>query len=171
MITLRKEKAKDLEAIDLVNNIAFGRKAESKLITALRRTAAFISDLSVIASVDGKIIGHILLYPITINEDDKKHTSLTLAPMSVIPAFHKKSVGKLLVIYSLQAAKDLGYKSVVVLGHPSYYPKFGFEPASKWKIKSPFPAPDEAFMAVELEPGSLKNVKGTVVFPDAFDGL
>jgi len=171
MITLRKEEAKDFQNIAMVNDVAFGRKAESKLIDTLRNTKEFIPDLSAIAEVDGKVIGHILFYPITINEGEKKHISLALAPMSIIPAFHKKSIGKLLVIYGLQAAKNLGHKSVIVLGHPSYYPKFGFEPASKWNIKSPFPAPDEAFLAIELEKGSLEKVAGTVVYPKAFDGL
>ena len=171
MITLRKEEAKDFQNIAMVNDVAFGRKAESKLIDTLRNTKEFIPDLSAIAEVDGKVIGHILFYPITINEGEKKHISLALAPMSIIPAFHKKSIGKLLVIYGLQAAKNLGHKSVIVLGHPSYYPKFGFEPASKWNIKSPFPAPDEAFLAIELEKGSLEKISGTVIYPKAFDGL
>jgi len=171
MITLRKEQEKDLESIAMVNDMAFGRKAESKLIDALRNTTEFIPELSVVAVVDGKVIGHILFYPISIIAGKKKHTSLALAPMSVLPAFHKKSIGKLLVIYGLQVAKDIGRKSVIVLGHPSYYPKFGFEPASKWNIKSPFPAPDEAFLAIELEKGSLEKVSGTVIYPKAFDDL
>ena len=91
--------------------------------------------------------------------------------MSVLPEFQKKSIGKLMVVYALQTAKDIGYDSVVVLGHPSYFPKFGFEPASTWKIKSPFPAPDEAFMAIELKFGSLQEKSGTVEFPAAFDVL
>ena len=171
MITLRKEETEDFESIAMINDRAFGRTAESKLIDTLRNTDVFIPDLSVVAQVDAKVIGHILFYPVTIVKNDRKYTSLQLAPLSVLPEFQKKSIGKLLVLYALQVARDLGHKSVLVLGHPSYFPKFGFEAASKWNIKSPFPAPDEAFMAIELERGSLDNVSGTVEFPEAFDEL
>jgi predicted N-acetyltransferase YhbS len=171
MITLRKEQKKDFDSIAMINDMAFGRKAESKLIDALRNTAEFIPDLSIVAEVNEKVIGHILFYPISIVDGKKKYTSLALAPMSVLPAFRKKSIGKLLVLYGIQTAKDLGHKSVIVLGHPSYYPKFGFERASKWKIKSAFPAPDEAFLAIELKKGCLDKISGTVVYPEAFDAL
>ncbi len=171
MITLRKETEKDYPEIGRVNDLAFVRKAEGRLINTLRNTENYIPELSIIAEYEGQIIGHILFYPVQIHNGDDRHPSLELAPMSVLPEFQKKSIGKLLVVYALQAAKDLGHKSVLVLGHPSYYPKFGFEAASKWNIKSPFPAPDEVFMAIELEPGSLDKVSGTVKFPEAFDGL
>jgi len=171
MITLRNELKKDYPEITKVNDICFGRKAESKLIKELRKASEFKAELSVVALYDNQLVGHILFTPMKIQSEDNSFDTLTLAPMSVLPDFQNKSVGKLLVIYGLQAAKDLGFKSVVVLGHQSYYPKFGFEPASKWEISSPFPAPDEAFMAIELEQNSLANVKGRVVFPTAFNDL
>jgi len=171
MITLRHELKKDYSEITKVNDICFGRKAEGKLIKELRTTPEFQAELSLVALCEKQLVGHILFTPVKIQDGKKSYETLTLAPMSVLPDFQNKSIGKLLVIYGLQVAKDLGFKSVVVLGHQSYYPKFGFEPASKWEISSPFPAPDEAFMAIELEQNSLKNVKGKVVFPTAFDDL
>ena len=171
MITLRKETANDIPEIVMVNDRAFERKAEGKLVDTLRESDLYIPELSIVAEVDGQVIGHILLYPVNIHNEEKVHQSLTLAPMSVLPEYQKKSIGKLLVVYALQVAKDLGHGSVIVLGHPSYYPKFGFDNASKWNIKSPFPAPDGAFMAIELQPGSLDGVSGTVTFPPAFDAL
>ena len=171
MITLRKETPKDYAAIVRVNDLSFGRKAEGKLVNTLRKTESFIPELSIVAEYETQVVGHILLYPVSIRNGEKLYTSLTLAPMSVIPEFQKKSIGKLLVVYGLQVAHDLGHTSAIVLGHPSYYPRFGFEPAKKYGIKSPFPAPDEAFMAIELEPGSLAGISGTVEFPEAFDGL
>lgn len=171
MITIRHETAKDYPGIAKVNDLAFGRKAESKLIETLRNENAFIPELSIITEVDKNIVGHILFFPAKITNEKETHNTLTLAPMSVLPEFHKQSIGKLLVIYGLQTARNLGHKSVVVLGHPSYYPKFGFEPASTWNITSPFPAPDEAFMAIELERGCLEPVSGKVSFPSAFDEL
>jgi putative acetyltransferase len=171
MITLRKETKKDFPEISKVNDIAFGRKAESRLIEQLRKKDEFVAELSIVAEVNEQLAGHILFTPIKIESATESYTTLCLAPMSVLPEFQQKSIGKLLVIQGLQAAKDLGFKSVVVLGHPSFYPKFGFKPASKWEIKSPFPAPDEAFMAIELLPNSLKDIHGKVVFPPEFDDL
>lgn len=171
MITLRKETKKDYPEISKVNDIAFGRKAESKMIIALRKNKEFISELSIVAEINEQLVGHILFTPVKIEADSESFSTLCLAPMSVLPEYQQKSIGKLLVIQGLQVAKDLGYKSVVVLGHPSFYPKFGFQPASKWEIKSPFPAPDEAFMAIELAPDGLKNVQGKVIFPPEFDNL
>lgn len=169
MITLRPEKPKDYSAITKVNDLSFKRKAEGRLIKQLRKREEFVSPLSIVAKMDKQIVGHILFTPVDIEDGDKRHKTLTLAPMSVLPEYQKKSIGKLLVIYGLQKAKELGYKSATVLGHPSYYPKLGFEIASKYGIKSPFPAPDEAFLIIELSNGSLKNVKGTVIFPEEFD--
>ncbi len=169
MITIRSEKPEDFQGIERVNDLSFKRKAEGKLVDEIRKLPEFVSALSIVAEQDEQIVGHLLFLPVVIKQKDKTHSTLTLAPMSVLPDYQKKSVGKLMIIYGLQKAKELGYKSVVVLGHPSYYPKFGFEKASKWKIKSPFPAPDEVFMALELEKGSLDSIQGNVIYPPVFD--
>lgn len=168
-ITIRPETEKDYTCITRVNDLAFKRKAEGKLIEELRKLDNFDSRLSFVAEVDEEIVGHLLFTTVAIDNNDMDHKTLTLAPMSILPEFQKRSVGKLMIIYGLQIAKEAGYGSVVVLGHPSYYPKLGFKPASKWNIKSPFPTPDNAFMAIELFPGSLDNVSGKVIFPSAFD--
>lgn len=169
MITIRPEKPEDFRGIARVNDLAFKRKAEGKLVEEIRTLPEFVPELSIVIEQDSQIVGHILFTPVLVKDGEKSHQMLTLAPMSVLPDYQKTSVGKLLVIYSLQRARELGYKSACVLGHPSYYPKFGFKIASGWNIKSPFPAPDEAFMAIELEKGSLEKVQGTVVFPSVFD--
>lgn len=168
-LTLRSEKTGDYKGISRVNDIAFRRTAEAKLVTELRKLKAFDSRLSVVAESNGEIVGYILLTPVSIEGNGEKGKSLALAPMAVLPEYQKRSIGKLLVIFSLQLAKESGYESVVVVGHPSYYPKLGFKRASDFGLRSPFPAPDEAFMAMELVPGSLKKVKGQVIFPDPFD--
>lgn len=170
-INLRPEQPNDYEGITRVNDLSFQRKAEGKLVVELRKSKDFDPNLSIIAESNGEIIGHILFTPVSIELKNRTAHSLTLAPMSILPDFQKRSIGKLLVVFGLQAAKDAGHQSVVVLGHPSYYPKFGFKKASNWNIKSPFPAPDDAFMAIELMPGSLEGIEGKVVFPSAFDGV
>ena len=94
-----------------------------------------------------------------------------MAPMSVVPEYQRRGVGKQLVTEGLKRAKSIGYKSVIVLGHSEYYPKFGFEPASKWNIKAPFDVPDNVFLAIELEEGGLKGVSGAVEYPDEFNDV
>jgi putative acetyltransferase len=170
-INLRPEQPDDYEGITRVNDISFQRKAEGKLVEELRKLKGFDPRLSIIAESKGEIVGHILFTPVDIENNGQKYRSLTLAPMSVLPEYQKKSIGKLLIIFGLQMAKDAGYQSVVVLGHPSYYPKLGFVKASNWNIKSPFPAPDDAFMVKELSPGALDGIEGKVIFPDAFDDV
>ena len=101
-------------------------------------------------------MGHILLSKIKISEAE----SLALAPVSVLPEYQNIGVGGLLITEALKDAKELGYNSVVVLGHPEYYPKFGFKKASLWGIKAPFDVPDEAFMAIELSGNALSEVSG-----------
>lgn len=168
-INLRPEQPSDYEWITRVNDLSFQRKAEGKLVEELRKLKDFDPGLSIVAESGDEIIGHILFTQVTIENNTKVYQSLTLAPMAVLPEYQKRSIGKLLVIYGLQMAKDAGYESVIVLGHPSYYPKLGFKKASNWNIKSPFPAPNEAFMAIELIKGCLDHVEGKVIFPPAFD--
>lgn len=94
--------------------------------------------------------------------------SLALAPLSVMPEFQRKGVGSALIRQGLHNAKDLGYSSVIDLGHADYYPRFGFKPASSWNITCPFPTPDEAFMALELLPHALDGIAGVVEYAPAF---
>ncbi|WP_262429174.1 GNAT family N-acetyltransferase [Paratissierella segnis] len=93
---------------------------------------------------------------------------MALAPVSVLPEYQDRGIGTNLINKSINIAKKLGYKSVIVLGHENYYPRFGFKPASKWGIKAPFDVPDESFMALELNDGSLDGVTGTVVYAKEF---
>jgi putative acetyltransferase len=88
--------------------------------------------------------------------------------MAVLPSLQQSGIGSQLVRTGLQRATELGYGSVIVLGHPRYYPKFGFAPASRWGITTAYEVPDEAFMAIELKPGALEGRAGAVVYPDAF---
>lgn len=125
-------------------------------------------ELSIVAEIDGMIIGHILFFPIHIKAKDKSHKSISLAPMAVLPEYQNQGVGSELVKYGLEKCREKGFKSVIVLGHPEYYPRFGFEKASKLGINPPFDAQDEAFMVMELAEGGLKGISGVVEYPDEF---
>ena len=166
---IRKEESDDYPMVKEVNDQAFGQDNEGRLVELLRKNPKFVPELSLVAEVDGKVVGHILFFPIIIKNDNSQFESLALAPMSVIPSHQKKGIGSSLIRKGLAVARSLGFSSVIVLGHAQYYPKFGFEKASKWGIKAPFDVPDEAFMAIELEEGSLRGVNGVVQYHDEFN--
>ncbi len=167
-IVIRPETENDYPLIAHINNLAFEQNNEGLLIEKLRDTPDFISELSLVAEYRDEILGHILFHPILINDGKSQYPSLALAPMCVRPDFQKKGIGGKLVKEGLKRAKKLGYDSVIVLGHPKYYPKFGFIKASKFGIRAPFDVPDEAFLALELVEGALKEVKGVVEYPAPF---
>ena len=171
-ITIRQELSGDYKVTEKVirsafANMEFSDKKEHELVSRLRKSDAFIPKLSLVA-VTKEIVGHILLSKIKISNDNQFAESLALAPVSVLPEYQNKGIGKLLITEALREAKELGYKSVVVLGHPEYYPKFGFKKASLWGIKAPFEVPDEAFMAIDLRGNALNNVSGLVEYPGVF---
>jgi putative acetyltransferase len=104
-----------------------------------------------------------------IDDEGRSGETLSLAPMAVIPDFQKKGVGGLLIRHALDQALHLGFESVVVIGHTEYYSRFGFVKASGYNLKEPYGAPDEAFMAIELKPGALREVSGNVIFPEEYN--
>lgn len=172
MITIRQERQTDYRKTEEVVQQAFlheefSDKKEHELVKRIRECDAFIPELSIVA-VDEKIVGHIMLSKITIEQGATSVESLALAPVSVARSHQKKGIGGKLIAYALEKAKELGYGSVVVLGHPEYYPKFGFKKASEWNIKAPFEVPDEVFMVMELTENSLEGVEGIVQYSSAF---
>ena len=168
-LTIRQEQPQDFQAVYQINKQAFGQEAEAKLVDALRQSKVFVPELSLVAELDQHIIGHILFTKIKIVNGDKETESLALAPMAVSEVYQKQGVGGQLIQEGLKRATELGFASVIVLGHEHYYPKFGFEPASKWGIKAPWDVPDEVFMVIELIPNALVHVRGTVQYPKEFD--
>ncbi|MDH5468300.1 MAG: N-acetyltransferase [Candidatus Aminicenantes bacterium] len=167
-LKIRPETEEDFTKITEVNDLAFGQKNEGILVERLRETERFVSELSLVAELEGKIVGYILFYPVTILSADSEFLSLSLGPMAVIPELQRLGIGSQLVSEGLHAVKRLGHRSVIVLGHPEYYPRFGFKPASRWNIKAPFDAPDEAFMALELVDNELTGKSGAVEYPEEF---
>ncbi len=168
---IRPEKKKDYKAIHKVNELAFGGRGEADLIDDLRKIDSFIPELSLVAIQNKEIIGHILFSPIVIKSKKRVTSALTLAPMAVIPEFQNKGIGSKLVLRGLEDCRRHGHKIVVVIGHPEYYPRFGFLPARDRGLNAPFPVPDEAFMVLELVPGALKGAQGEVIFPPPFQKM
>ncbi|AYF07481.1 MULTISPECIES: GNAT family N-acetyltransferase [Bacillus] len=172
MVTIRQEQQNDYKKTEEVVQQAFlheefSDKTEHELVKRIRECDAFVPELSIVA-VDEEIVGHIMLSKITIEKGATSVESLALAPVSVARGHQKKGIGGKLIGAALEKAIELGYGSVVVLGHPEYYPKFGFKKASEWNIKAPFEVPDEVFMVIELSENALQGVEGIVQYSSAF---
>ncbi|MGG0706195.1 GNAT family N-acetyltransferase [Bacillus paramobilis] len=172
MVTIRQEQKNDYRKTEEVVQQAFlheefSDKTEHELVKRIRKCEAFVPELSIVA-VDEEIVGHIMLSKITIEKGATSVESLALAPVSVARGHQKKGIGGKLIGAALEKAIELGYGSVVVLGHPEYYPKFGFKKASEWNIKAPFEVPDEVFMVIELSENALQGVEGIVQYSSAF---
>ena len=160
-ISIRPEAQADHAAIGEVNRVAFGRENEARLVENLRRSPSFIPELSLVAVKDGSIVGHILFSPIAIQMGNGNLPALALAPVAVRPEYQNQGIGSELVRHGLKQCRDLGHKVIVVVGHPEYYPRFGFSSARAKGLDALFPVPDEAFMALELVPGALDGIAGT----------
>lgn len=166
MIGIRREEAKDRDAVRHVNELAFDNGPEATLVDKLR--AACEEYLSFVAVEDGSVIGHILYTPVIL--EDCPETGMGLAPMSVLPLRQGKGIGSRLVRYSLEYLRDAGCPYVIVLGHPGYYPRFGFEPASKYQIRSQWEGvPDEAFMIAVFDDENLPKAGGIAKYRKEFD--
>jgi putative acetyltransferase len=162
---IRSEQAEDIAAIHAVNRAAFDTRTEADLVDALRAQAAPI--VSLVAEDANAIVGHIFFSPVTLSS----HPDLILmglAPMAVLPAQQRRGIGSALVRAGLGRCSALGCAAVVVLGHRAYYPRFGFAPASRFGIACEYDVPDDVFMALELEPGSLRGKPGTIRYHPVF---
>lgn len=166
---IREETADDISGIRIVNEAAFETDSEADIVDLLREKDKFI--LSLVAEIKGQIVGHILFTPARIVYKDKSHDVAGLAPMAVLPKFQKKGIGKALVNKGLEMLHDTKYNAVIVLGHSKYYPKFGFEPASKYSIIYELEVPDEAFLVLELKKEALKNIIGIAKYLPEFNEL
>jgi putative acetyltransferase len=171
IITIRPEQQADIDEISELNKLAFGQDNEARLVDLLRSAPGYVPGLSLVASAENALVGHILFSKIFVVSGDARYETLALAPMSVHPRYQKQGVGGRLITQGLENAREMGFGSVIVLGHEHYYPRFGFLPASRWAIRAPIDVPDEVFMAIELIPGSLKNVSGIVEYPVEFSAI
>ena len=168
-VCIRPETQSDQEAIREVNEQAFGRPLEANVVEKVRQSANFVPELSLVAEYDGQIIGHILFSELTIEGEKQAWTVLALGPIAVRPEFQKQGVGGQMIRAGFGGAIVLGYGVVLLIGHPTYYPRFGFVPESQFGLKCAIPVPDDVFMAYLLRPNGLDGIQGTVVFPPAFD--
>lgn len=162
---IRPELPTDAAAVRAVNQAAFETNAEADLVEALHEQASPL--ISLVADDSGSIVGHILFSPAALLSHPEVKI-MGLAPMAVLPALQRRGIGSALVRAGLEACKQVGFAAIVVLGHANYYPRFGFQPASRFALGCEYDVPDDVFMALELEPGILTGKTGTVRYHPAF---
>jgi putative acetyltransferase len=184
-VRLRPEQPGDAAAIRQIHRLAFEGEVEAEIVDAIRAAEAAV--LSLVAeeavgggaaetgvgggAADGHLVGHVLFTSATVTTADGYEMGLlSLAPVGVLPSWQGRGIGTMLIESGLEQLRAEGHPAVVVLGHPSYYPRFGFVPASSFGLRWEMDAPDEAFMALELSTGALAEVRGVIRFRPEFEG-
>lgn len=165
MPEIREEQVGDVPSVHELNVLAFPTEAEANLVDVLRDRARPM--ISLVAVENERIVGHIMFSPVELSADPSLKI-MGLAPMAVTPERQNRGIGTQLVTEGLGRCRAIGAGAVVVLGHPSYYPRFGFEPASRKNIRCEFDAPDEAFMILELIVDYFSDAEGTIRYHEAF---
>jgi putative acetyltransferase len=166
MLYIRDEEPEDITAIHQVHELAFGRSDEADLVDTLRASGK--STLSLVAVEDSRIVGHIFFSPVMIDSADRTFPAVGLAPMAVLPERQRHGIGGRLVKAGLVECRNAGYDCVVVLGHPTYYPRFGFVPASRYGLRSEYEVPDEVFMVWAWREAGLQDRGGVVRYQPEF---
>jgi len=176
-VNIREQTEADAEAVYEINRLAFPAEDEAILVEQLLSQAspcislvAEISEQSASSDSTTRIVGHILFSPVSLEEYSNLDL-MGLAPMAVLPEYQNQSIGSKLVESGLQCCRNKQIGAVVVLGHPEYYPRFGFRPASLFNTRSEYDVPDEVFLVLELEPEYLSEYSGTFRYDPAFNSL
>ncbi|MGF1713711.1 GNAT family N-acetyltransferase [Photobacterium chitinilyticum] len=165
---IRTEAPADILPIDSLLKAVFDTEAEAKLVMKLRENGN--RTLSLVACSDeGEVVGHLLFSPVTVDGQDANWQGL--APLAVKPEYQRQGVGLALMEEAKSILAELGYPVTVVLGHSDYYPKVGFVKASEHGLRCSWPVPDEAFMVLELIPGSLAETVGLVEYCSEFSDM
>ena len=162
---IRLEEQKDDAAVRIINISAFNTPAEAGLVEVLRKEARPI--ISMVAEEDGEVVGHILFSPVNLSGNPGLKI-MGLGPMAVLPRCQGRGIGSALVRAGLQRCTEIGFGAVVVLGHPWFYPRFGFVPSVRYGINSDYEVPEDVFMLTELQPGYLEGASGTIHYHPAF---
>lgn len=169
-IHIRAEEKGDETAVTTVNRLAFKRDAEADLVNAVRHAVEPV--ISLVAEVDGRVVGHILFTPVTVrDEQGQTWRALGLGPMAVLPTHQNQGIGSQLVRAGLAACREIGENVVFVLGHPDFYPRFGFQPAAPLGLQYKSPDYDPAFFVAELSTGALQKMNGNVAYSPQFEGI
>jgi len=160
---VRAERAEDIAAIREVNRLAFGQSLEGEIVDALRADGGVL--LSLVAVCDGKIVGHILYSPIVVGG---AFNGAALGPMAVLPDYQRQGIGSQLVTTGNRRIGAAGHPFVIVLGHPQFYPRFGFTRASARGITCQWDVPDDVFMVLVLDAEKAEGMSGPAQYRPEF---
>ena len=163
---IREENTGDWTAVRELIRSAFGQVQEADLVEKLRQNCE--ERLSLVAVFGSRVVGHILFTPVVISGESHSLQGMGLAPVAVAPEYRRQGIGSLLIKNGIARLADTGYPFIIVLGHPEYYPRFGFEPAKLHGIRSEWEVPEEAFMIVVLNPLAMKGVEGVATYRPEF---
>lgn len=167
MAIVRTERAEDIPAIRVIIEKAFQQTEEADIVDSLRQSCD--DAISLVAEDSGQVIGHLMFSPVELSSNDRRIVGMGLAPMAVLPERQRQGVGRQLVEAGISLLKERSCPFVIVLGHPKYYPRFGFEPASKYNLKCQWDdVPNEAFMALVFDPESLEGAQGVAKYKEEF---
>ena len=165
LLDIREERSDDIAAIRDLNNRAFSQTQEANIVDALRANRAVL--LSLVATLDGEVVGHILYSPASIGDI----AGAALGPMAVLPRHHREGIGSKLVEAGNQRIGDAGWPFIIVLGHAHFYPRFGFRPASTHGVTCDWDVPDDVFMIRVLDEQRMQSVTGRARYRDEFSTL
>jgi putative acetyltransferase len=169
LINIREERPEDIVAIRRVNIEAFGRPHEANLIESLRANAGIL--LSLVATLGDEVVGHILCSAVIAGSGKKKIAGAGLGPMAVLPTYQRRGVGTKLIKFGTMRLNLSGCLFIVVLGHPDYYPRFGFRPASDYRLKGEWSVPDNTFMALILDESKISDLSGFAKYRQEFSSV
>lgn len=173
-VLIRQERKDDYDKVYELVRAAFAcadhtNHDEQDLVVRLRNCAAFVPELSLVAETEGEIVGHILFTRAVIRQGTREYETLVLAPLAVAPDYQRKGIGGRLIKAGHRVARKLGFKSTLLVGHPAYYPRFGYWPAATFGIVTDLELPADVFMVCELTEGGLNGVQGRVEFAPEFN--
>ena len=166
-VTIREETPEDVIAIRQVNEEAFRQPQEARLIDLLRAHGTVL--LSLVAAVDDRVVGHILYSPVRLGSGAREVQGAGLGPIAMLPEFQRKGLGSKLIGEGTRRLRESGCPFIVVLGHPEYYPRFGFVAASRHGVRCQWKVRDEAFMLLPLDASRLSAMSGLARYCDEFD--
>jgi putative acetyltransferase len=165
-IEIREEQPDDIRSVRELNQLAFGQPDEGVIVDKLRQNCGDL--LSLVALIRDKVVGHILFSPVTIEGENRTVQGMGLGPMAVTPELQRRGIGSALIRTGMTEMKKRGSPFVLLIGHPEYYPRFGFRPASRHGIRSEWEVPDEAFLINVIDESEMQGFSGLAKYRPEF---